>query len=108
MPAAKRAAIIAEFAGSGMTGIAFAAHVGVKYPTFAGWIRQSRVAGKALPGIRGRKADSEPMRFVEAETAPSAGGKALELELPGGGRLRITERSQLPLAAELLRTLGPC
>ena len=38
-----KAAILAEFTQSGMTGIAFAAHVGVKYPTFAGWLRHERI-----------------------------------------------------------------
>ncbi len=108
MPADKRTAILAEFAASGMTGVAFAAHVGVSYPTFAGWIRQDRVAGKALPGVRRRKAGPAPVRFLEAATPPTPSERALELELPGGGRLRIAERSQIPLAAELLRSLRPC
>lgn len=108
MPAAQRTAILAEFASSGMTGVAFARHIGVKYPTFAGWIRQDRLRGK--PRLRGRrlKPGTTPIRFLEAAPLQPAIGQPLELELPGGARLRITERSQLPLAAELLRSLLPC
>jgi hypothetical protein len=108
MPAAKRAAILAEFAASGMTGTAFAAHVGVKYQTFAGWIRKDRLDRKALPTVRRGKVALKPVRFVEATTPSPPAERALELELPGGGRLRITDPSQIPLAAELLRSLRPC
>ena len=105
MPAAQRAAILAEFAASGMTGVAFAAHIGVKYPTFAGW---SRLAGKSLRAGRRRKSEHKAIRLLEAAPVPPVLVQPLELELPGGARLRITERSQLPLAAELLRSLLPC
>lgn len=105
MPAAQRAAILAEFAASGMTGVAFAAHIGVKYPTFAGW---SRLAGKSLKAGRRKKSASRPIRFLEAAPALPAAVQPLDLELPGGARLRITERSQLTLVAELLRSLLPC
>jgi hypothetical protein len=36
-PAEKRAEILAEFDRSGASGVEFARHIGVKYPTFAGW-----------------------------------------------------------------------
>jgi hypothetical protein len=49
MPAAQRSIILAEFAASGMTRVAFAGHIGVKYPTFAGWIRQDRSHGRSCP-----------------------------------------------------------
>ena len=107
MPAAKRAEILAEFAASGMTGIAFAAHVGVKYPTFAGWLRLARLAGKPLPSAR-PKARAKPVRFLEAAPVPAPGTAGLEIMLPGGARLPIRDASQLPLAAQLLRSLSPC
>jgi hypothetical protein len=66
MPAAQRSAILAEFATSGMTGVAFAAHVGVKNPTFAGWIRQDRaVRGAERQPLRAKQV-SQRLRFVEA------------------------------------------
>lgn len=93
MPAAQRAAILAEFAASGMTGVAFAAHIGVKSPTFAGW---SRLAGKSLRAGRRRRSGHKAIRFLVAAPVQPAIGQALELELPGGARLRITARSSQP------------
>ena len=108
MPAAQRSIILAEFAASGMTGVAFAAHIGVKYPTFTGWIRQDRSHGRLR--LRGRrlKPSSGAIRFLEATPTLPSVVQPLELELPGGARLRIADRSQLPLATELLRSLIPC
>ena len=40
VPAAKRLQILEEFDRSGMSGLAFAALVGVKYQTFASWRRR--------------------------------------------------------------------
>lgn len=42
MPKDKRELILDRFEESGMTGLAFARHVGVKYPTFASWIQKRR------------------------------------------------------------------
>ena len=108
MPAAQRSAILAEFATSGMTGVAFAAHVGVKYPTFAGWIRQDRAVRGAERQPRRAKQVSQRLRFVEAAPVQAPTVNVLEVELPGGAKLRITESSQVSLAAELLRSLLPC
>lgn len=108
MPAAQRSAILAEFATSGMTGVAFAAHVGVKYPTFAGWIRQDRAVRGAERQQRRAKQVSQRLRFVEAAPVQAPTVNVLEVELPGGAKLRITASSQVSLAAELLRSLLPC
>jgi hypothetical protein len=108
MPAAQRSAILAEFATSGMTGVAFAAHVGVKYPTFAGWIRQDRAVRGAERQPRRAKQVSQRLRFVEAAPVQAPTVNVLEVELPGGAKLRITASSQVSLAAELLRSLLPC
>ncbi len=108
MPAAQRSAILAEFATSGMTGVAFAAHVGVKYPTFAGWIRQDRAVRGTERQPRRAKQVSQRLRFVEAAPVQAPAVNVLEVELPGGAKLRITESSQVSLAAELLRSLLPC
>jgi hypothetical protein len=108
MPAAQRSAILAEFATSGLTGVAFAAHVGVKYPTFAGWIRQDRAVRGAERQPRRAKQVSQRLRFVEAAPVQAPTVNVLEVELPGGAKLRITASSQVSLAAELLRSLLPC
>jgi hypothetical protein len=115
MPAAKRAEILAGFAASGMTGIAFARHIGVKYPTFAGWLRLDRLArseSKAPPVPRRAPARTrcvpKAIRLLEAAPVQAPGAGALEIVLPGGARIRVADASQLPLAVELVRSLAPC
>jgi len=100
VPAAKRLQILEEFDRSGMSGSAFAALVGVKYQTFASWRRR-----RSEPPNDHRKG-APPTRFVEVAAPQSQ--PALELELPGQVRLRISKRTQLPLVVELLRQLHAC
>ena len=107
MPAEQRQQILAAFERSGMTGVAFANHVGVKYATFAGWLRHERLARAERPAGKRAKGVRPPVRFIEARM-PAAAPSGLELELPGGVRLRVTDSSQVTLAAELLRLLRPC
>ncbi len=106
-----KAAILAEFTQSGMTGIAFAAHVGVKYPTFAGWLRQERINQASNKSTTRRPAASQSapcFQFVEAASAEPDLLGLLELELPGGVVVRIRAASQVPLVAQLIKSLRPC
>ena len=104
-PAAKRAEILREFDSSGASGVEFARMIGVKYPTFAGWLRQ-RGAQAAGARRRGRPR-KEPVQFVEA-TIPGRPTEPLVVELPRAVRVRITAAVQIPLVLELLRSLEPC
>ena len=93
-----------EFDRSGASGVEFARMIGVKYPTFAGWLRR-RGAG---PGVgRLGRPKKEPVQFVEA-MIPGRPTEPLVVELPRGGRVRITASAQIPLVLELLRSLEPC
>ena len=103
-PEAKREEILREFDSSGASGVEFARMIGVKYPTFAGWLRR-RGAGPGV-GRRGRP-KKEPVQFVEA-TIPGSPAEPLVVELPRGIRVRITADGQIPLVLELLRRLEPC
>lgn len=106
MPVAKRQEILAEFQRCGMSGAAFARMVGVKYPTFAGWLQRQRRGVRSGVRAASRSKPSQRIRFVEAQAcSPSA---VVELELPRGIRLRITQASQISLAAALLRELTAC
>ena len=49
-PAVKREAILDEFERSGMTALAFAEHIGVKYPTFATWVQKRKKRRGDYPG----------------------------------------------------------
>jgi len=99
----RREALLDEFERSGLTGARFAAHYGLKYSSFAGWVQRRKRALAAAPvSNRGSKA----VQWLEAvaETRTSAG--VLTLLLPGGARMEITERTPLPLAVELLRMIS--
>jgi hypothetical protein len=101
-PAAKREEILGEFYRSGLSGVRFAELAGIRYSTLASWLRRGRLAAAVADPVK-------PVRFLEAmvekATAPSA---ALEVELSGGVRLRIADVGQIPLAVQLIRSLGPC
>ena len=118
---ARREELLDEFERSGASGQAFAAMVGVKYPTFASWIQKRRrargqdpAAANCVPSTPATGA----LRLVEAvidrephpeRTAVVGGG--LCVHLPGGARIEVCDARQAVLAAELLRALAgsrPC
>jgi len=107
-PLAKREEILDGFEKSGVSGSEFAELAGIKYPTLASWIQRRR----RERGVYGRQPKAKPsrsVRFLEAVVEKTASGSVpMEVELPGGVRLRITETSQLALAAQLIRGLASC
>ena len=104
-PAEKRAEILREFDRSGASGVEFARMIGVKYPTFAGWLR--RRGARAAGARRRGRPKKEPVQFVEA-TIPGRPTEPLVVELPRAVRVRITASGQIPLVLELLRSLESC
>ena len=104
-PAEKRAEILREFDRSGASGVEFARMIGVKYPTFAGWLRRRRMKGGARP--ERRQPRRAPVEFLEA-VLPGAGTQPVVVELPRGVRVQVSAAGQIPLVLELLRSLGPC
>jgi len=118
-PVARREALLAEFARSGVSGAKFAHIVGVKYSTFAAWVARRKRAGAKSQGKNARADGSSPtLRLVEAvlpancglRAAASSGG-SLSVRLGGGVRLEISDESQVRLAAALIGALEvarPC
>jgi hypothetical protein len=104
-PVEKRAEILREFDCSGASGVEFAKHIGVKYPTFAGWLRQRRLKPGVSPK-RGRPR-SKHLEFIEA-VIPGSKPEPVTVELPRSVRVQITQSSQIPLVIELLRSLESC
>lgn len=105
VPQERRDALLDEFERSGLSGAKFAAHYGLKYSSFAGWVqRRKREQG----GSQAKDGGSKTLQWLEAvaEVEPAPGASALHLHLPGGACMEIAHRTQLPLAAELLRLLG--
>lgn len=107
MPAAKRELILDRFERSGMTGLAFAAYIGVKYTTFAGWVQKRRRARGDYAAKEGKsvKASITLFEAVVEEPAPTV-GIGVEVETSEGFKLKISTREEVPLAVELLRALG--
>lgn len=105
-PRAKREEILDEFEESGVSGVEFAELAGIKYPTLASWIRRRR---RERGGRCRRAKPSGEVRFLEAVVEKAeAGSVPLEVELPGGVRLRITGPEQVPWAVQLVRGLASC
>ena len=86
-PEAKREEILREFDRSAASGVEFARMIGVKYPTFAGWLR--RRAPRAAGARRRGRPKKEPVRFVEA-TTPGSPTEPVVVELPRGVRVQVS------------------
>ena len=113
----KREAILDEFEGSGMSGQAFAGHIGVNYQTFATWVQKRRKARGQYPRKKGRvKTASPPTRglselaLVEAviESPPQGGSGAVEIESGGGFKVRLSRGEDVELAVQVIRALERC
>lgn len=89
---AEREDYLDRFDQSGMSAKRFASEEGLKYPTFAYWLKARREAAK-------------PQSFVELEIGRNAasGAGSIEIFLPGGASLRTSDAAS---AASLLRELG--
>jgi hypothetical protein len=106
----RREALLGEYDRSSMSAAAFAEWVGVKYPTFAGWLQERRRAeGRNAKVERGRT--SAGMSWVEAVVEEGhrvpKGSAGLVIELGGcGARMEVNDAGSAELAAEVLRRLG--
>jgi transposase-like protein len=97
----QRSAMLAAYDTSGLSGPKFAQLHGVNYQTCAGWIQRRKCAHAPVAAGTGL------FTLMEATAHAHAGpaGARLEVQLPGGVRLLIDNRSHLTLAAALIREL---
>jgi hypothetical protein len=123
----RRDALLDAFESCGVSAMEFAAHVGVKYQTFATWRqkrnRQQQSGGasvvslpisRALPGTGMQWLEAvleNPVAEARSESmAPDmdlgAPVPVLNVMLPGGARVEIADGGQAQLAAELIRALA--
>lgn len=86
----QRAQLLAAFARSGLSAVAFARQQGISYTTFCGW-RHRQAQPHNSPA------------FVEVELSEPATAVELWIELGAHARLRMTSAGQIELAARLLR-----
>ena len=93
----EREAIVGAFRSSGMTQRAFAAREGVKYHTFAHWLREARIkSGEHV--VRPRRT-----RFIELGTRPMGNGFSLEVAFPDGMVVRGSNSEEVAALARALR-----
>ena len=113
-PQARREQLLDEFERSGLPGLKFAEVAGIKYQTFATWVKKRRrqrgdyAAGKiaaAKKSVQWLEAVMEP----PPGSAVKAGALFLVLHLPGGVRVELSDVKQVEMAAALVRVLQqPC
>ena len=109
MPADRREAILDAFEQSGMSGQAFARHIGVRYPTFATWVQKRRRKRGEYPQKKLPGAPSSQITFVEAQIQKpfeAALPDALEVQTAEGVKLMIRSQGQVELAAQLICSLN--
>jgi hypothetical protein len=107
MPVARRESLLAEFGRSGLSGPKFAALAGIKYQTFAGWVRKGRK--RCEVGAPAAVKPVEAARWLEAVVAQAQEPTVMVLHLPGGVRVEVADEKQAVLAAVLVQALTkPC
>lgn len=116
-PRERREALLDEFERSGLKGRPFAQVAGIKYQTFANWVQRRRRARGGYPVTTCPRPAGESLHLVEvvaqvaavtADAPPALAGmeaSALEVWLPGGTRLLVSDARQAELAAQLLHHL---
>ena len=94
--------VLEAFAGSSLSGPAFARQCGIKYPTFAAWVAKAR-RGERHPKPR---QSASPFIIAEIGQARGCGEDVLEVRLAGGATALAGSPRQIALLAELLKALG--
>jgi len=112
-PAARRERLLDEYERSGMSGLQFAAFVGIKYQTFATWaqLRRRRRKTPTTPKPLVQEDAAKQVHWMEAvleqAQSPTASNQsALVVHLPGGARVEVGDLKQVSLVAALVRALA--
>lgn len=99
--------MLEEYEKSGMSGTAFAEHVGMKYTTLASWVQKKRARAETEPKAQGQ---NQPVQWMEAVVAGMPEGEergtGLRIRLTGGAMMEISDQKGALLAAVILRHLG--
>jgi hypothetical protein len=104
-PRKKREALLVEYDRSGMTGAQFARFAGVRYATLMYWLQKRRKEA----GHGGRRATPRPdhPRWLEARVEGEVmKSEHLVVEVGGGVRMVVSNRTQAGFAGEVLRAMG--
>ncbi len=96
-----KAEVLEAFAGSSLSGPAFARQCGIKYPTFAAWAAKARREDRPNQSA----APAGPFIIAEIGQEGAVGSESLEVRLPGGATALAGTSRQVVLLAELLKSL---
>ena len=115
LPRARREELLDEYERSGISGVQFAAYVGIKYSTLANWIQkrerrqqQEKSLIKAESGPRSDKGNGTWVEAViERSTEPKIPEGSLRIYFSAGAYCRVNNTREAGLAAELIGRLGP-
>ena len=104
-PPERGEAMLGEYDRSGMTGAQFARFVGVRYSTLMYWLQKRRKeAGQSEQTVTARQDHPGWLEArVEGEVPKS---ENVVVEMGGGVRMLIGNRTQAALAGEVLRAMG--
>lgn len=81
-PASRREELVGAWQCSGLTQAEFARREGVRYPTFASWVQQQRVAKGTQPSAVPK------VRFAEVQLPATVGTPTVEVRLADGTLVR--------------------
>ncbi len=108
----RREKLLEEFDQSGASGAQFARLAGIKYSTFAAWMRKrhKRRSSRDSALYPRPSANGNPIRLLEAVIEGDAGQQTashgLLIELPGGSRMVVDSPVQMQMAAELVALIA--
>jgi hypothetical protein len=106
-PKNRRQELLDEFERSGISGAQYARIVGINYQTFATWVQGRRKQRGQYPR-KTAQVKAPPQRWIEAVAQPAdqtTTGSGLQIELPGGATMRISESTHAQLAAQVIAAL---
>ncbi|HEY5742321.1 MAG TPA: hypothetical protein VIS99_07250 [Terrimicrobiaceae bacterium] len=104
-PPEKREALLVEYDRSGMTGAQFARFSGVRSATLMYWLQKRRK--EAGRGQQVRTPGKDHPRWLEARVEGEVmKPENLVVEVGGGVRMLVSNRTQAGLAGEVLRAMG--
>lgn len=94
-------ALLNAYEQSSMSSLAFARKYGLTYSTFASWVRKRK-------DVRHQLESKNPAQdtLVEVTLASPQTASNLIVELGCGSRIHLSDSTQVPLAAALLKTLS--
>ena len=109
VPSEKRELILDRFESSGLSGQAFAAQIGVKYPTFANWVQKRRRAQGAYANQE-REPTKAPVALLEAivDTPDQSPWQShgIILETASGLKLHLGDSGDIAQVVALVKALS--